>query len=62
MNHQTSIQKGQGMSIHALRTLAQRTSYDDLNIIFYFENKETVKRCLLSTIYKPVKFFVYLRN
>ena len=42
--YQSKIQKGQGMSINALRVLAPRTNYDEMNIVFTSELRKKLKR------------------
>ena len=39
-NYQSNIQKGQEMSINALRVFVPRTNYDKLNIVFTLERRK----------------------
>ena len=54
MNHERSIQNGQGMSIHALLVLATRNNYDELKMKVLLESLEKIRKSLLSTIYNSV--------
>ena len=42
-NYQPNIQTGQEMSVHALRVLAPRTKYDELNKVYTLKAQKRIE-------------------